>query len=290
MDQQNHAAREAGMRVSAAGYSDTGRVREQNEDTIALYEPSDQEVLAQLGKLYLLADGAGGHAAGEVASQIAVETVSAVYYHQASSQEGGEEKFSSEDILQQFDASFADLDVPIVHIRRAFSAAHARIHESASLTPAYFGMVTTCIAAVVKGARLVIAHVGDSRAYLVRPTPTRLPLITRLSRDHSMVEELVRVGVIPPEQAHGSRNRHVLIRALGSNAQNAANPDVTACAVQAGDRLVLCCDGLWTMLTDEQIATVVSHTAPEEGCRQLIQMANHAGGTDNISVIVLSFS
>jgi serine/threonine protein phosphatase PrpC len=290
MDQQNRSARVAGLGVSAAGYSDTGRVREQNEDTIALYEPSEQALLAQLGRLYLLADGAGGHAAGEVASKTAVETVSAVYYHPAPSQEVGEETFRSEDILQQLDASFADLDAPIVHIRRAFSAAHARILESASLRPAYSGMVTTCIAAVVKGARLVIAHIGDSRAYLIRLSAMRPPVITRLTRDHSMVEELVRVGVIPPEQAHGSHNRHVLIRALGGNAQNDAVPDVTTCAIQAGDHLVLCCDGLWNMLTDEQIASVVIRNTPEAACHRLVQMANQAGGEDNISVIVLSFS
>lgn len=287
MDQQNYTA---GVRLNAAGSSDTGRVREQNEDTIGLYEPSDGAQLAHLGKLYLLADGAGGHAAGEVASKTAVETISAVYYAHFPLQKVGKETFGSEDILQQFDTAFADLDAPIVHMRRAFSAAHTRIRELASLTPAYYGMVTTCIAAIVKGARLVIAHVGDSRAYLIRLSPTRLPLITRLTRDHSMVEELVRVGVILPEQAHDSRNRNVLIRALGGNGQNVADPDVTVCTVQAGDCLVLCCDGLWNMLTDEQIATVVSRTAPQAACHQLIQMANQAGGTDNISVIVLSFS
>jgi serine/threonine protein phosphatase PrpC len=289
MDQQNRAAREAGVRVSAAGYSDTGRVREQNEDTIALYEPSDQALLAQLGRLYLLADGAGGHAAGEVASKTAVETISAVYYHQMPSQKGGEETFHSEDVLEQLDASFADLDAPIVHIRRAFSAAHRQILESASLTPAYAGMITTCIAAVVKGARLVIAHVGDSRAYLIRPTPARSPVITPLTRDHSVGEELVRVGAIPPEQAKGAPSRHVLTRALGSPRSD-ARPDITTCVVLVGDYVLLCCDGLWNMLTDEQIATVVSRATPQAACHQLVQMANQAGGEDNISVIVLSFS
>jgi serine/threonine protein phosphatase PrpC len=285
MDQQNHTAGEAGVRLSAAGFSDTGRVREQNEDAIALYEPSDQALLAHLGKLYLLADGAGGHAAGEVASKTAVETISAVYYIHSPSQQEGEGRFRSEDILQQFDASFADLGAPIVHIRRAFSAAHDRIRELASHTPAYYGMITTCIAAVVKGTHLVIAHVGDSRAYLVRLSPTRLPLITRLTRDHSMGAEMVRVGLMPAEQA---RARHMLTRALG-NPQSDTEPDVTAGMVQAGDHVVLCCDGLWNMLTDEQVATVVSRTSPSEACRQLVQMANQAGGTDNISVIVLSF-
>jgi PPM family protein phosphatase len=290
MDQQNCSDREAGLRVRAAGCSDTGRVREQNEDEIALCEPSDQALLAQLGQLYLLADGAGGHAAGEVASRTAVETISAVYYQQIPVQEVGEGTFRSSDVLQQLDASFADLDAPIVHIRRAFSAADAQIRERATRTPAYFGMATTCIAAVVQGTRLVIAHVGDSRAYLIHLPPTGTAAISRLTRDHSMAEELVRAGVISSEKAHASPSRHVLIRTLGSNSQNDTDPDITTCAVQAGDHLLLCCDGLWSMLTDEQIAAVVSRHTPEAACHHLIQMANQAGGEDNISVIVLSFS
>lgn len=290
MDQQKCSNRKAGLRVCAASCSDTGRVREQNEDAIALCEPSDQALLTQLGQLYLLADGAGGHAAGEVASSTAVETISTIYYQQIPMQEVGEETFRSNDVLQQLDASFADLDAPIAHIRRAFSAAGAQIRRRASLTPAYFGMVTTCIAAVVKDARLVIAHVGDSRAYLIQLSPTGTTAISRLTRDHSMAEELVRVGAISSEKAHDSPTRHVLIRALGSNTQNDTDLDITTCAVQAGDHLLLCCDGLWSMLTDEQIAAVVSRNTPEAACHHLIQLANQAGGEDNISAIVLSFS
>src|SRR6266567_8501770 len=116
MNQQHRPHSRTGLQVRAAGRSDTGRVREQNEDAIALCEPPGKALLATLGRLYLLADGAGGHAAGEVASKTAVETIAAVYYH-APSQKGGEETFHSEDVLEQLDASFADLDAPIVHIR-----------------------------------------------------------------------------------------------------------------------------------------------------------------------------
>ncbi|HVB23849.1 MAG TPA: protein phosphatase 2C domain-containing protein [Ktedonobacteraceae bacterium] len=290
MDQQNCSARKAVLRVSAAGCSDTGRVREQNEDAIALCEPSAQAMLAQLGQLYLLADGAGGHAAGEVVSSTAVETISAVYYQQIPMQEVGERTFRSSDVLQKLDASFADLDAPIVHIRRAFSVADAQIRRRASLTPAYFGMVTTCIAVVVQGTRLVIAHMGDSRAYLIHLTPTGTAAVSRLTRDHSMVEELVRAGIISPEKAHDSPSRHILIRALGCSTQHEVGPDITTCMVQAGDHLLLCCDGLWSMLTDEQMAAAVSQNTPEAACHRLIQIANQAGGEDNISAIVLSFS
>ena len=120
MHQQNSSAGEMELRISAAGCTDIGRVREHNEDTIALCEPPDKTLVAQLGHLYLLADGAGGHAAGEVASREAVETIAAVYYHQAAFAELGGEKFHSQDVLQHLDGHFADLNAPIVRLRQAF--------------------------------------------------------------------------------------------------------------------------------------------------------------------------
>jgi len=150
-------------------------------------------------------------------------------------------------------------------------------------------MITTCIAAVVKGAHLLIAHVGDSRAYLIRPLSASPPTITRLTTDHSMVTELARAGVISPEQMHSSPSRHIILRALGGREQNSPNPDITTCVVQAGDTILLCCDGLWSMLTEEQIALVVGQMPPEVACAELIRLANEAGGEDNISAVVLSF-
>ena len=120
MHQHNSSASEMELRISAAGCTDIGRVRESNEDTIALYEPPDKTLVAQLGQLYLLADGAGGHAAGEVASREAVETIAAVYYHQVMFPELGGEKFHSQDALQYLDGHFADLDAPIAGLRQAF--------------------------------------------------------------------------------------------------------------------------------------------------------------------------
>jgi PPM family protein phosphatase len=157
MHQQNSSAGESELRISAAGCTDIGRVRERNEDTIALYEPPDGSLVAQLGQLYLLADGAGGHAAGEIASREAVETIATFYYHHGSFPELSSEKFHSQDVLQHLDGHFADLDAPIVRLRQAFSAAHTRLRKLAALKPQYAGMATTCVAAVVKNARLVIA-------------------------------------------------------------------------------------------------------------------------------------
>jgi serine/threonine protein phosphatase PrpC len=289
MHQENSSAGEIELRISAAGCTDAGRVRERNEDTIALCEPPEQTLVARFGHLYLLADGAGGHAAGEVASREAVETIAAVYYHQAIFRELDEEMFHSGDVLQHLDGHFSDLDAPIVRLRRAFFAAHTRLRQLATLKSQYAGMATTCVAAVVKNAHLVIAHLGDSRAYLMRSSPGSPPSITRLTTDHSMVTALVRAGVISPEEIHNSPSRHIVLRMLGGSEENNFGPDVTTCMVQAGDHLVLCCDGLWSMLTEEQIVTIVSRNTPQGACDQLVQLANEAGGEDNISAVVLSF-
>jgi protein phosphatase len=105
-----------------------------------------------------------------------------------------------------------------------------------------------------------------------------------------MVTELVRAGVILPEQMQHSPSRHIILRALGGKEQKSSEPDVTPCVVQAGDSILLCCDGLWGMLTEEQIAVVVAHMSPEAACAELIRLANEAGGEDNISAVVLSFA
>ena len=289
MLQQNSSSEEGQLRVSAASCSDTGRVRTLNEDAILMNEPVDQAVSAQFGWLYLLADGAGGHAAGEVASRLAVETIAAVYYAQQTSRLTAENASHPQGEVRHLHGPLVDLETPIEQIQRAFFAAHLRIREAAHLKREYAGMITTCIAAVVKGAHLLIAHIGDSRAYLIRPSSAPRPSITRLTMDHSMVTKLARAGAISPEQVRNSPFRHIILRALGGKEQDSTIPDVTTCVVQAGDTLLLCCDGLWSMLTEEQIALVVSSAPPQVACAELIRLANEAGGEDNISAVVLSF-
>jgi len=289
MDQKDSSPKVTELHVRAASRSDIGRVRKHNEDAIALCEPSDQTLLAQLGRLYLLADGAGGHAAGEVASQVAVETIAATYYDQRTSAHPVENVSQSPGEVSHLHGQPPDLAIPVRQIQQAFIAADTRIGELATLKPEYAGMATTCVAAVVKDAQLVIAHIGDSRAYLIRPSPASLPTITRLTTDHSMVTALVQAGVITPEQMHSSPSRHIILRVLGGSKQDSPDPDVTTCTVQAGDYLVLCCDGLWSLLSEERIAKVVSSNSPQAACDELVRLANEAGGEDNISVVVLSF-
>lgn len=285
---QQSSAKGTDLRVIAAGCSDTGRVRGHNEDAIALCEPKDHALLSQWGRLYLLADGAGGHAAGEVASRTAVETIATAYYQPTTSPSA--EAILSRNPIKHLNGPLKDIALPASRIDSAFLVAHARLQELSALTPAYAGMATTCLAAIVKNAHILLAHVGDSRAYLVRPRAGASPSITCLTDDHSMAAELMRRGVISFEQAQQSPYRHTVLRVLGGGAQDAPFPDLTTCLVQPGDRLLLCCDGLWSMLTDEQIAQVVSSNTPQEACDSLIWLANEAGGEDNISAVILAFA
>jgi PPM family protein phosphatase len=287
---QHHARSESDeIRVDAASCTDTGRVRTQNEDAVALCEPPDRERLAQLGRLYLLADGAGGHAAGEVASRVAVETIASVYYQQGAP---GEE---TEPLVREREGDLnlqglQDVILPRRRLIKAFRIAHRRIRRLAALQSDYAGMVTTCLAVVVKGAHVLIAHVGDSRAYLLHAQPGSQPALTCLTTDHSMANTLARAGVMTASQTRNSPSRHILVRALGEDTQNPEEPDTTTCVVQAGDAMLLCCDGLWSLLSEEQIALVVRTNAPQAACHELVRLANEAGGDDNISVVLLAFA
>jgi protein phosphatase len=247
-------------------------VRKHIEDAILLCEPADPAVSTPLGQLYLLADGAGGHAAGEVASRLAVETIASAYYDQTVTHPTVEHEARNQSVIQHLHGHLQDLDIPLLRIQRAFSAAHTRIRAMASAREEYAGMITTCMAAVVKGTQLLVVHVGDSRAYMIRPSAGNVPAITCLTTDHSMVAELARAGIISPQQMQTSSSRHIILRALGENKRAGPYPDRVTCILQPGDRLVLCCDGLWSMLSEEQIARVVSRNTPQVACDELIRL------------------
>jgi PPM family protein phosphatase len=244
--QQRFSLEAPPLRVIAAGRTHTGRVRERNEDAIARCVPADQLLSAQLGWLYLLADGAGGHAAGEVASRVAIETVATTYYSPwARTQQAAESTFQPGGKVSHLDGEPAALTASIMQIQRAFFAAHSRIRQIASRKQEYADMLTTCLAAVVKDNHLLIAHVGDSRAYLLRPSSASASSIRPLTQDHSLVSVLARAGMLSPEEEMGtSLARHTILRALGGEELEKACPDLTTCHVQPGDRLLLCCDGL----------------------------------------------
>ncbi len=241
------------LRPHGAMRTDTGMVRSLNEDSVAFVAPAAGDPAAGRGSLMVVADGMGGHAAGEVASGLAVETVRRVYYEL-----GGE--------------------VPEV-LAAAFLAAHRAILSWAESNPECKGMGTTCTALAVREGQAWLAHIGDSRAYLLRAG-----VMTQLSDDQTLVAQMVREGKLTPEQAQSSPISNVILEALG--AKEAISPIVWAdpLALSDGDILVLCSDGLSGVVPEVTIAEHITRLPPDEACGALIEAAKAAGAPDNVSV------
>jgi protein phosphatase len=219
--------------VQVEGQTHPGRVRSGNEDALAVESPASERARA-LGTLLVVSDGMGGHAAGEVASRIVVDTIPDVYYRQAAP---GRAR-------------------PVVEaLANAVVEANAAIFAEAQRNPERAGMGCTVVAAVVRGDDLVVAHVGDSRAYLVRGGRIR-----RLTRDHSWVAQQVDEGILTPEQAERHPHRSLLTRALGRDAS--VEVEVTRFALQVGDTLILCSDGLTATVRDAEIADLAATLPP----------------------------
>ncbi|MBV9257226.1 MAG: Stp1/IreP family PP2C-type Ser/Thr phosphatase, partial [Ktedonobacteraceae bacterium] len=243
------------LRLDVAQLTDVGRKRPHNEDNMAYVIPKDPQVMARKGALFIVADGMGGHAAGEVASEIAVDTVSYSYY-----QDDGEDVAAS--LLQA--------------IRRANSLIHQRAAENMLRS----GMGTTCVAAVLRGNVAYIANVGDSRAYLIRRGQTK-----QVSQDHSWVAEQVRAGLLTEDQARSHAQRNVITRCLGT--QSEVDVDVFTEQLEEGDSFILCTDGLSGLVGDEELRTIVDQYVPQESVYHLVERANENGGPDNITAIVI---
>jgi serine/threonine protein phosphatase PrpC len=234
------------MKLRHSARTDVGRTRDHNEDDFGVGEGAGVE---QYGELLIVCDGMGGHAAGEVASRLGVETILSTYYS---------------------DASPDRVDV----LRRAFERANARIHAEGR-----GAMGTTGVAALFYQGMLHVANVGDSRAYLIRNDE-----ICQVSRDHSLVGEQVAAGVITADQARSSYYRNVITRALGY--QPEVQVDLFHLPLQAGDMVVLCSDGLHGLVGDEEISEIVRSMPLADAVDRLIDLANERGGTDNITAIV----
>ncbi|HZU01767.1 MAG TPA: Stp1/IreP family PP2C-type Ser/Thr phosphatase [Ktedonobacteraceae bacterium] len=243
------------LRLDPAQLTDVGRKRPHNEDNMAYVIPKDPEVMARKGALFIVADGMGGHAAGEVASEIAVDTVSNVYYQDDSE------------------------DVPVA-LLRAIKRANALIYQRAAENMLRSGMGTTCVAAVLRGKIAYIANVGDSRAYLIRAGQA-----VQISQDHSWVAEQVRAGLLTEDQARSHAQRNVITRCLGT--QPDVEIDVFPVELQESDSLVLCTDGLSGLISDEELRTIVDQHQPQESVYLLVERANENGGPDNITAIVV---
>ena len=243
--------------IEIATLTDVGRQRSNNEDSYLYWEPDSDEEFLRKGRLAVIADGMGGYEGGQEASRLAVETVRHVY------------------------ESAFDHD-PQQTLLQALDTAHRKIQRYAIDHPMFHGMGTTCTAVSIVGHELCFAHIGDSRLYLVRPET-----VTRLTRDHSYVGRLVESGIVRSEDAESHPQRHILTAALGSGRDVAPDRPEHAVALQEGDTLVLCTDGLWSLVGEQDIAGVVRSSTPAESCVTLVKMALERGGPDNVTLLVL---
>ncbi len=246
------------MELLVGAKTDVGRTRKNNEDNFLVMEKP---------RLLLVADGMGGHASGEIASRMAVDTVRNFF-------DGGGKKKTL-----QIGAYDEDYSEATNRLGSAIRFANMAIFEAAAGNPAWQGMGTTVVAALVTDRRLSIAHVGDSRLYLIRAGG-----IEQLTDDHSVVAEQVKRELISKDEAQKSEMKSVLTRALGTEAE----VDVDLCEMTMSDEdiLLLCSDGLSNMVTDEDMLSIASLSKdPDAACTALVDLANGNGGKDNITVV-----
>ena len=245
--------------VEFATLTDVGCQRERNEDSSAYWQPEGSEDLAHKGRLALVADGMGGYQGGQEASQIAVETIREIFASHAGTPQG---------LLVD-----------------GMKAAHERIREHARQHPKLFGMGTTCTAVAVARGYLHFAHVGDSRLYLVRDGK-----ISRLTRDHSYVARLIESGLITSADAEAHPQRHILTAALGVGDDPIADTPLQPVPLADGDILLLCTDGLWGVVNDDELRNSATSHPPQSACQELVTLAKQRGAPDNITIQVLRFT
>ncbi len=248
------------MEVTSFGRTDVGRQRQHNEDTFLVEEETG---------LYLVADGMGGHAAGEIASKIASESVAEFVHHTI--EDDGTWPHAYDD---QFSRTTN-------RIMAALKIANNRVLEAMRKDARLRGMGTTVVASLVDGGAASFAHVGDSRAYMVRGSE-----LSRITNDHSWVFEQVQAGMLTEEEAEQHPLRNVITRALGG--AMSVVPDASEIEMKEGDIFLLCSDGLTGMVSDSEIlATVIEHKDDlESACNVLIDKANESGGVDNVTTVL----
>jgi PPM family protein phosphatase len=237
--------------------SDLGNIRTNNEDTGLFYRIADEQVIREKGCLLMVADGMGGHQAGEVASRMASEIIIREYFNPQKN--GGIEK----------------------NLRRAFNTANTSIFQAATSNKEQQGMGTTCTAIVVTDPVIHFAHVGDSRAYLLKKGN-----LSRITEDHTYVQELVRSGEISAAAAETHPQRNILTNAMGTKAEMKVDAGRYSLLFEPGDRLMLCSDGLYDYLNDDEIAAFLEGQDLTETAEQMIATAKKRGGHDNITVVL----
>jgi protein phosphatase len=236
-------------------HSDIGKKRETNEDSHGHVMPANASQGRSQGWFFVLADGVGGHARGEVASQLAVDTV-----------------------VEGFKRSRAN-EPHSELLPKLLQQANIKVYEAGkSAAPGGAHMATTMVACSLRHDRAVIAHAGDSRCYLIRRNRA-----TQLTRDHTVANEHVRLGLISAAELADSPNRHRLVRSLGNDLF--VNVDVNQTQVIPGDVLLMCCDGMHGALEDSEMVEIVTHAKDlTKAAHELVALANEKDGSDNISV------
>jgi len=253
----------ASVRLRADALTDVGKVREHNEDSVLAFECKRDSLIDPAQTfLYVVADGMGGAEAGEVASAIAVETIR--NYVEAKME-----------VCRAADRGTI--------LQEALEEANAKIIEYQTAHPEARSMGSTAVAALVNPPEAGIAWVGDSRAYICDGRGLR-----QLSKDHSLVQRLIEIGQITPEEARHHEHKNVITRSLGARPTGPAGAESISVRLKRGDRLLLCSDGLTTHVEDRQIGEVLQrHCDPTAAARELVVAANAGGGTDNVSVVVI---
>ena len=271
----NAASEPAEVVVHVVARTDVGRTREHNEDSFAVADLSTEATPTEVdafthpagprGTLFMVADGMGGAAAGEIASAMAVEIVI------------GEMR------ANWLMSENSDPDTFVRSIKQATKSANEHINSFAASHPEYRGMGTTATVAGFLGDTLYLAQVGDSRAYLVRNGSAQ-----QITKDQSLMQKLIEAGELTEEEAAQSERRNIILQALGP--EPTIKVDLTHQNVRRGDTLVLCSDGLSGQVTKDDIGVIVTDSSSiEEACKRLIDRANESGGPDNITVIVARF-
>jgi len=264
-----------GVIVNVFARTDVGRTREHNEDAFLVAELAsgnaslddrlEHHVATGHGTLFMVADGMGGAAAGEIASAMAVETV-------------------LDELRTRWVASDrTDPESFAAALKVATDVANARIHRMAAEQPEYRGMGTTATIAGLLGDTLYVAQVGASRAYLVRDGKAR-----QITKDQSLMQRLIDAGEITEEEAEHSERRNIILQALGP--EPFVRTEITHQQIRKGDALVLCSDGLSGLVRPDEIARIVTEERDlKVACKRLIDRANHNGGPDNITVVIARF-
>lgn len=237
-----------------AGISDQGHVRDRNEDCIGCQVPEDPELLRRKGALFVIADGVGGHGAGDIASREAVACFTETYY--------------------------ASRWSPQRALKAAFGRANLHVFDL-GIKHNRFQMSTTLSALAIVGGQFHVIHIGDSRIYLDRTGSA----IEQLTTDHSEVGDLVRMQILNPDKVRHHPRRNLITRSLGS--QTVARPMVRSGFIRLGDRFIMCTDGIWEPVEETVMSKTIASLGPADACQKLVDLGKAGQSTDNLSVQVI---